>query len=329
MRNIPQCENYVEFVRDLRGTILFVMHPQADLDAVGSTIAMTHLITQLNQNLIIRIFEQDLSHLGQILVKESSYEFNQANLDEIKPPVTLIFIDTNQIDPTFISQNYQYIIFDHHIPTKLEIPLLFDFRLPHFRATAEIISCIYYQSQIALTPEVVKCLTAGILFDTRRFLYADLELFKCMTFLLSNNPNIYNEANTLFSTSRSYSERNACIKAAQRMRKHQIGNYILLISNVSSYEAAAARTLITIGGDVSVVIAKRKNETRISLRAKSKFISETGISLGEDIVPALIKQFGGRGGGHDAAAGYNTDSLDINLVKNYLYDYFLKKTVKL
>lgn len=325
LRNIPNSSDFVDFIRDYRGTIVLVMHSQADLDAVGSTIALIHFITQLNQNLCIRVLEPNLSHLGQELAEKSLLKFDQITLSDLHPPITLIFVDTNQINSEVFSPKNKYIIFDHHIPTNLEIPLVFDFRLPSFRATAEIISCLYSQTKISLIPEIIRCLLAGLLFDTRRFLYADLELFECITYLLSGNPRIYDEVITLFSSSRSYSERTACIKAAQRMKKHLIGNKVLLLSYVSSYEASAARALTSLGGDVAIVIAKRKSETRISLRATPEFIYETGISLGKDVVPALIAQFGGIGGGHDAAAGYNVPSLEINLVKNFLCRFFDKK----
>ncbi|MFX0086960.1 MAG: bifunctional oligoribonuclease/PAP phosphatase NrnA [Candidatus Hodarchaeota archaeon] len=325
MRRIPYGLDFVDFIKAYEGTIVLVMHTQADLDAVGSAIAMIHFITQLNQNLSIRVFDPNLSQLGQELAEKSTYKFKKVKIDYIHSPVTFILLDTNQINSELYSANYQYIIFDHHITTSLNIPLVFDFRLPSFLATTEIISCLFHQTKMSLTPEIIRCLLAGILFDTKRFLYADLELFECIIYLLSSDSKIYDEVNMLFSSLRSYSERTACIKAAQRMKKHLIGNKVLLLSYVSSYEASAARALISLGGDVAIVIAKRKSETRISLRATPEFISETGVSLGKDIVPALITQFGGTGGGHDAAAGYNAGLLEINSVKNFLCNFIDKK----
>ncbi len=325
VRKIPFSLNFVDFIRGYKGRIVLVMHTQADLDAVGSTIAMIHFIRQLNQNLSISVLDPNLSQLGQELVEKSTYQFKQVNIREINSPATFILIDTNQINSELYSPNYQYIIFDHHIPTSLDIPLVFDFRLPSFRATTEIISCLFYQTKMDLTPEIIRCLLAGILFDTKRFLYADLELFECIIYLLSTDSKIYDEVNMLFSSSRSYSERTACIRAAQRMKKHLIGNKVLLLSYVSSYEASAARALTSLGGDVAIVIARRKSETRISLRATPEFISETGISLGKDVIPALITQFGGTGGGHDAAAGYNADLLEISSIKSFLCNLFDKK----
>ena len=325
MRFIPLMENFEEFIRNYKGSVILVMHSQADLDALGSTIAMINLITHLNKNLDIRVLEPDLSSLSNELMKSFSYQFKTIKTKEIDPPILFFFIDINQINSELIIPDSSYIIIDHHIPNTLDVSLTFDFRFPSFRATAEIISCLYHQIKVPLTPNIIRCLIAGILFDTKRFLYADLELFECVIYLISHNPEIYSEVQALFSSSRSYSERTACIKAAQRMKRYQISNKILLFSHVSSYEAAAARALISLGGDIAVVIAKRKSEARISLRATPEFYNETGISLGQDIVPILISQFGGTGGGHDAAAGYNTEQLEIREIKNFLYSYLEKR----
>ena len=175
---------------------------------------------------------------------------------------------------------------------------------------------------------IARSLISGIIFDTRRFLYSDQKLFECISYLLSSNPEAYLEAQTLFSSSKSISERTACLKAAQRMKRIQIDDSILLISHVSSYEAAAARSLIFLGGDIAIVIANRKTETRISLRMSSEFQEKTKLSLGKDVVPALIAKFGGTGGGHDAAAGYNTGVLEVDAVKTFFHGYFETKIQK-
>ncbi|UCE14013.1 MAG: DHH family phosphoesterase [Candidatus Heimdallarchaeota archaeon] len=332
MRSIPQFEHFVTFLRNIQGTVVLIMHSQADPDAVGSAIAMTHFIQAINPNLSISTLEPDVSRLGQKLLDMTDFQFSFVNINEVKPPCLCILVDTSAINQEFISPENQFVILDHHHLVKLEVELAFDFRFDSFRATAEIVTCLYYQAKIPLKLPVVKALLAGIIFDTRRFLYADRELFECIDFLLSEYPNAYPEVINYFSSKRSSSEKMACIKAAQRMKKFQIGDKILLFSHISSFEAAAARALITLGGDVGVVIANRKNETRISFRTTPDFPMETGISLAKDIIPALIDHFGGTGGGHDGAAGYNSKELEINSVKSFIFQLFKnifeKKNVK-
>jgi len=301
------------------------MHSQADLDAVGSAIALTHLIRVINPNLIIRTLEPELSTLGEKLLDISNFQFDPIKIDQVTPPSLLILLDTNNIDSNLIASKNQFVIIDHHIRTVLEVEVTFDFQFETFRATAEIIASLYYHAKVSLTPQIIKSLLAGIVFDTRRFLYADRELFDCVNFLLRNNSDAYSETLNLFSSSRSYSEKLACIRAAQRMKRHQINDKILLFSYVSSFEAAAARSLIFLGGDIAIVIANRKQETRISFRTTQNFPKETGLSLGRDIIPNLIDRFGGTGGGHDSAAGYNSALLEIRSIKKYLFHLFETK----
>jgi len=325
LRIIPSYDKFFEFLREYQNMVILVMHSQADLDAVGSAIALTHLIRVINPNLIIRTLEPELSTLGEKLLDISNFQFDPIKIDQVTPPSLLILLDTNNIDSNLIASKNQFVIIDHHIRTVLEVEVTFDFQLETFRATAEIIASLYYHAKVSLTPQIIKSLLAGIVFDTRRFLYADRELFDCVNFLLRNNSDAYSETLNLFSSSRSYSEKLACIRAAQRMKRHQINDKILLFSYVSSFEAAAARSLIFLGGDIAIVIANRKQETRISFRTTQNFPKETGLSLGRDIIPNLIDRFGGTGGGHDSAAGYNSALLEIRSIKKYLFHLFETK----
>jgi len=148
---------------------------------------------------------------------------------------------------------------------------------------------------------------AGIVFDTRRFLYTNDRLFEIMAFLLHEFPASYADILPLFTNPRSKAERIACIKAAQRMKRFMLNNVQILISHVSSFESAAARSLIFLGGDIAFVIATRDDHSRVSMRSSLNFTQNTKISLGKDVIPAIITEFGGNGGGHDGAAGYNTN----------------------
>ncbi|MFX0123730.1 MAG: bifunctional oligoribonuclease/PAP phosphatase NrnA [Candidatus Hodarchaeota archaeon] len=324
MRSIPSYHIFIEFIRKFQGMIVLVMHSQADPDAVGAAIGLTHLIRVINPNLLICTLEPTLSALGQTLLEFTDYHLDTIKIDQVISPALFVLLDTNFIESQLIAPKRQFVIIDHHIRTPSEAEVTFDYQLNSFRATTEIIASLYYNADIPLTQQVIKGLLAGIIFDTRRFLYADGDLFECVNFLLRNNSNIYLETMNLFSSSRTKSEKLACIKAAQRMKQHQINSTILLFSHVSSFEAAAARSLISLGGDIAIVIANRKRETRISLRTTLGLPKEIGISLGKDIIPKLIKRFGGTGGGHNSAAGYNAPLLEIKTVKKFLFQLFEK-----
>ena len=325
MRTSPSLQTFLEFLKSFHGMIVLVMHSQADPDAVGAAIGLTHLMRKINPNLMIRTLEPTMSTLGHKLLEFSNYDLDPVEINQITSPTLYVFLDTNIIDPRLLTPKNHFAIIDHHTPIPLKVEVTFDYQLDSFRATTEIIASWYYHEGIPLTQEVIKGLLAGIIFDTRRFLYADTDLFDCVNFLLQNNSSIYLETLKLFTSSRTKSEKLACIKAAQRMKRIQLNDKILLFSHVSSFEAAAARSLISLGGDIAIVLANRKQETRISLRTTLGFPNETGISLGSDIIPELINQFGGTGGGHDSAAGYNAPLLEIKTVRQFLLQLFKNK----
>lgn len=329
MRKVPFYERFFGFIRESQGKVVLIMHSQADPDAVGSAMALNYLINYINPELTIFFLEPNLSLLGQIILHNTGFTFDVMDFEHLKPGDLCIFIDTNVIPEKFFDLKVQIAIFDHHIPNFLNSEIKFDFRLEDFRATAEIMASLYFFSDISPTKQIVQGLLAGIIFDTRRFLYGDKDLFECVDYLLANDPQIYMDTVTLFTHSRSHSEKIACIKAAQRMKRFHFKEKTILFSHVSSYEAAAARSLISLGGDVALVIAARKNETRISIRTTPEFPKETGISIGRDVIPALIGQFGGDGGGHDGAAGYNNNiTLEVSKVKDFCLQFFEELLVK-
>jgi nanoRNase/pAp phosphatase (c-di-AMP/oligoRNAs hydrolase) len=99
------------------------------------------------------------------------------------------------------------------------------------------------------------------------------------------------------------SKKVAQLKAMRRVRFEKVGDQIVATSMVSSYEAAAARALLVAGGDVVFIAAERKNELRISSRAKPHIL-KLGIHLGH-FMEEIGRETGNQGGGHDGAAGLN------------------------
>ncbi|MFW9853833.1 MAG: bifunctional oligoribonuclease/PAP phosphatase NrnA [Candidatus Thorarchaeota archaeon] len=320
---MPSVDRFIAFVKQFQGMVGLKLHPQADLDAVGAAIAMTQLIKALNPNLPVQVVEEDISKLGRELLGLTGHIFDAIPFNRLTAPLLIIYLDTNQVDNQMNPNDKSIAVIDHHVKTDTVFTIDFDFRLETFRATTEIVAGMFYSSGISLTKQVRQALLAGLIFDTRRFLYGDDALFQCVSYLLNGHPEIYSEVGMLLSDPRMPPEKIACIKAAQRAKRWQINETILLVSHVSSFEAAAARTLVTLGSDIAVVIARRKMETRISIRTAPSFPQDSGISLGRDVIPALIEEFGGSGGGHPSAAGYNhPESLDITQIKVFLYQLF-------
>ncbi|MHA1512595.1 MAG: DHH family phosphoesterase [Candidatus Hodarchaeales archaeon] len=295
---------FLSYLKNLRGEIILIMHPQADPDAVGAAFAIQFFIKEVNPNIEVKVYDPKISNLGQKLLDLLNFEFSCTNTIPQSTPI--IFLDYSPVEFKFPQSKTEITIIDHHIIQELSSELLFDFRDDLVNSTTEIIANLYKSCNITLNEEVVKAMLAGIVFDTRRFLYTNDRLFETFSSLLHDFPTAYAEILPLFTNSRSKAERIACIKAAQRMKRFMLNDIQILISSVSSFEAAAARSLIFLGGDIAFVIATREDHSRVSIRSSQNFINNTKISIGKNLIPVIIKKFGGNGGGHDGAAGYNT-----------------------
>lgn len=323
MRTLSNYQDFFTHLQEEKGSILLAMHQQGDPDAVGSVIAMIHLINFLNPSIDINVHSPNISTLSEKLLQFLDYDLPATpKTDNVN---LLILLDTTTVEKQLLPPQTKIVVIDHHILQKIPFNLLFDFRNSAFSSTSEIVTFLIKAGNIPLNSLVVKSLLAGIIFDTRRFLYADNELFICLQYLLKDYPNTYTEILPLFTASRSVAERIARIKTAQRMKRFEVDKAQILISHVSSFEAAGARALIQLGGDIAFVLATRDEGLRMSIRASSEIIRTRNISIGEDIIPALISHFGGTGGGHDGAAGYNNPKkLELRELQSFVLNIIRK-----
>jgi nanoRNase/pAp phosphatase (c-di-AMP/oligoRNAs hydrolase) len=101
------------------------------------------------------------------------------------------------------------------------------------------------------------------------------------------------------------SERIARLKASKRVKLLKVNNWLIAFSNVSSYQASAARGLINLGAHVAIVAGQRGEKIQISMRASQDFHEKTGVHLGRDIAKPLGAYLKGMGGGHSVSAGVN------------------------
>ena len=324
MRAISNSHDFLTQIKEIKNSILLAVHPQADPDAVGSAIALIHLIRFLNPSINIAVFNPNLSNLSERMLQLLNYDLpTRSNLDDVS---LLILLDIATIEERLLPLQEKIVVIDHHILQKIPFSPLFDFRNEKATSTAEIITSLLKESKAPLNSLVVKSLLAGFIFDTRRFLYADNEVFSCLHYLLKDYPGSYLEILPLFTESRTIAERIARIKSAQRMKRFEVEKIQILISRVSSFEAAGARALVQLGGDIAFVLANRDEGSRISIRASSEFTRTRNISIGKDIIPALISHFGGSGGGHDGAAGYNNpNKIQLKELQSFVLNFIRKK----
>ncbi|TFG33673.1 hypothetical protein EU527_07240 [Candidatus Thorarchaeota archaeon] len=290
---------------------LIMGHQNADPDAVCAMIAFSRLYKVLNPNGNPSLMADDLSRLSnQVLVY---FEVDDTILEEPRTKFDLvILLDTNsvfQLGPCFQeipSEPSKTVIIDHHEPTS-EAENVADYRIvknDRF-STCEIIVQLYNELGIPIDANTANLLLTGILFDTRRFLYTDLQTLHIVMDLIRSGAQ-YERCIKSLQIKPDRSERIARLKAAGRMAVHLFDEWVVVSSTINAFEASACRSLVEMGADVAIIGGRpSKDVVRLSSRSTTDFYHQTGINLGTDIMEPLGELIQGKGGGHANAAGAN------------------------
>ena len=301
---------------------LIMGHQNADPDAVCSMIAFSRLYKTINPTGTPILMADDLSRLSkQVLdifeLKDEILEQPEADYDLV------ILLDTNsklQLGTDFQdipSDPNKTIIIDHHEPNP-DVGEIAEHRLVKSErfSTCEIMVDIFQDLEIAIDSDTANLLLAGILFDTRRFIYTDLRTFQIGIELINSGAD-YDKCVKSLRIRPNRSERIARLKAASNARIHLFGEWVIATSVINAFEASACRGLVDMGADAVIIGGKpTKNKVRLSSRSTREFYDRTNINLGTDVMEPLGKLIDGKGGGHANAAGANgTKNLSAALDK--------------
>jgi nanoRNase/pAp phosphatase (c-di-AMP/oligoRNAs hydrolase) len=141
--------------------------------------------------------------------------------------------------------------------------------------------------------------------DTARFRHADGATLRTAARLVELSGSSVEDALALLDRDEeevgNLDARRAALAAASRASVETVGASLVAVSQVGSFDAAAAAALVRAGADLAVVARERGGEARVSLRASPRALAG-GLRLGE-LANEAAREVGWSGGGHDAAAG--------------------------
>ena len=292
-------------------SIFYLCHVNADPDAFAAAYLLGSALSWVAKGAHAfyiladgykQVTSQIINHLKISNVLESVSQM----------PDMIIIVDTNNYEQlgalkSLVKDILPIVVIDHHSPSVKDLtpkPII-EIIDDEATSTSEIVFQIISELNYKLTSTDATLLLTGILYDTARFIHTNTQIFGIVQNLIDKNAN-YALALELLKKRKEISERVALIKGAQRSDMIRIGDWIILVSNVSSYEAAVSNVLLSIGADVSIVLSQKKEEFRISIRSTRSFYEETKINLVSDVLNLLLKQFKQiNGGGHTTAVGIN------------------------
>ncbi len=281
------------------GEVLVLAHHNADLDAVATALVIKWTFPWVRLGAF-----KSVSQAGKKLLNFFNEEM------EINPSVDgislIIIVDSSS--PLQVMEGEpedwpNFRVIDHHPDHS------------HWEGNNYIDdtkgACVEIALQMAmltnspLTREMAMAGIAGIVADTGKFRFASPVDLEVTSFLLGLSDTSMEDVLTVIEGEDYFdvSKKIAQLKALKRVQYRKIGDQIIAASRVNSFEAAACRALLVAGADVSFVSAEKKNELRVSARAKPHIL-KMGIHLGQ-FMEMVGEKTGNQGGGHDGAAGLN------------------------
>jgi len=156
-----------------------------------------------------------------------------------------------------------------------------------------------------LIDDMATAALSGIIADTGKYRFTRPVDLEVSSFLLGGSDVKMEDVLTIIEGEEYFdvSKKLAQLKAMKRISFLRVGDQVIAYSKVNSFEAAACRTLLVAGADVAFVGAEKKDELRISSRAKPHLL-KMGIHLGH-FMESIGSKTNNQGGGHDGAAGLN------------------------
>ena len=290
--------------------VLLLCHHNADPDAVCSAYAFQSLLTRCRPNMTVEIGTgQGISRLSKHILKRIPVNVNLQ--PDVEKADAIVLLDTNttqqlgQLAERVVNSRAPIIVIDHHAahPQTEQIAKLC-ITNEASSSTCEMVYNFYTQLNMKPGLNEAKALFLGITFDTRHFVLADSSTFKTISELSDIGVNPQEELSSL-SLPMDFSERVARMKACRRAKLMKVGNWIIALSNVSAYQASAARALVDLGAHMAAVAGQKNEKIEMSMRCTRDFNQVTGIHLGRDIAKPLGEYLQGMGGGHATAAGVN------------------------
>ncbi|MHA2407252.1 MAG: DHH family phosphoesterase [Candidatus Ranarchaeia archaeon] len=301
--------SFIQNIQSKKATnVLITSHENVDPDGLSASIAIAKWL-EGTWKCRTTVSFNSLNKLSANLVKKFKLKITH-------PPKPQQYDGVCVVDMSSINQvgNVQNLMPEHvplsisidHHHTEEEKKDFFDFVLidTEVSSTAEIVTQIFIEDKYTPPKIHATLLLVGLLYDSRRFLNSKPSVFPLVETLLSWGAD-YEMALSVLQSKMGRSEVIARIKAAQRMRRHEIGDFIVLTAKIGSFEASACRGLLDLGADIAIVYSEKPDSVRFSARSRRDVYNKTGLDLARDIMIPVGEIIGGAGGGHSIAAGAN------------------------
>ena len=303
---------------------IYIMgHKYTDIDCIGSAIGICKLAKCLNKDAKIIVdakMNTSTKTIIEKIKKQEEYENTFISVSELKKLEVdtsndfLIVVDTHKKSylayPDFLDHFEKVAIIDHHRrgPEFIEDALLSYHEIYASSASELVAEMLMYLDEVALTPTEAECLYAGIVMDTKNFMFkTGVRTFEVAAYLKKFGIDVA-EVKQLFQNDfETYIAKVNIVKNAEIIKgKIAISTSEEEYHDMPIIAAQAADELLSISGVIaSFVLCKVDDVIMIS-----------GRSLGDINVQAILETIGG--GGHLTFAGAQIVGVTITEAKEKL-----------
>ncbi|MGC9209844.1 MAG: DHH family phosphoesterase [Acidilobus sp.] len=289
----------MDFVRGRK--VVVTSHGNADLDAVASGLLLCELIKNVAVSCCLAIPDGP-SKDARRAAAELSIELP---LCSVEGQEVVVVVDAANLSQTVCGSGGcqgRTVLLDHHEPGSLAVSSSLRYVDPSSPTCVELALEVILAGGLTIPAPLATFALAAMLEETGMFERASFRTFAAAAELLRVGGS-YEKAVEIVKRARTEEGvdlRVARLKAAARAKVAKVcGDIVVASTFVGSYEADAARGLVSLGADVVIVVKEGRASIRVSKRAV-----ERGISAAE-LASYLASRLGGEGGGHRGAAALN------------------------
>jgi phosphoesterase RecJ-like protein len=309
-----------QVIEELRANERFLLttHEGPDGDALGSLLAMHHLLGQLGKDSVMFLAAKEFP---------LAIEYQFLPLEEVfhEPPAdvvdrALVFLDCGNIDRMpvpFLQRDDAHIlnIDHHHDNTRFGTVNLVD---TNASCTAEIVFEIAKRLAVEVTPEIASALYVGLVTDTGKFMYENtgVAAHRMAAELIEAGVDVSDTYRRLYE--RVPPEKLRLVgRAMEKIERFDDDRLAITYIGVADYEATGGGEVLT-EGIIDYVRSLEGTKVAAMIRDKTDGgRSARKVSLrstdGAVDVSAIARRQGG--GGHRRAAGFGTDLPYAELVE--------------
>ena len=289
---------------------LLTTHEGPDGDALGSLLAMHHILGQLGKDSVMFLAAKEFPLPVEYRFLPLEEVFHEAPADVVDR--VLVFLDCGNIDRMpveFLQREGAHIVnVDHHHDNTLFGTInVVD---TEASCTAEIVWRLAKLLGAEITPEIASALYVGLVTDTGKFMYENTDVAAHMMAadLIEAGVSV-DEVNRRLYERVPVEKARLVARALEKVERHDDGRLALTYITREDYDETGASDVLTEGiidhvraleGTKVAAVIRDKTDRGGTARKVSLRSSDGAVD-----VSAIAREHGG--GGHRRAAGFGTD----------------------